>query len=300
MMSEQLEKKRSWPGFDDLFVASQYLAPQHLLSRAIGRLADSTYAPFKNQFIRWFVRRYQVDLTEALREHPEDYSSFNDFFTRALKPGARTFVEGADELACPVDGTISQLGPIEHGRIFQAKGRDYSLVELLGGDLALAEPFAGGDFATIYLSPRDYHRIHMPLDGTLKTMVHVPGDLFSVNPVTAEKVPNLFARNERVVAVFETALGPMALVLVGAMIVASVETVWAGQVAPRQRRVTTVHYGAEAAQTVHLARGEEMGRFKLGSTVVLLFPKGRIQWNPDLQPGGGVRLGQLLARTIQS
>ncbi len=298
MISEQLEKKRRWPAFDDLFILSQYLTPQHALSRVAGLIADSRYEPLKNAFIRWFIQRYQVNMDEALLPNAEDYPTFNHFFTRALKPDARTFVSGPNELACPVDGAISQLGQIEQGRIFQAKGHHFDLQELLGGDPANAALFEGGQFATIYLSPKDYHRIHMPVSGTLRTMVHVPGDLFSVNPVTAENVPNLFARNERVVAIFDTELGPMAMVLVGAMIVASIETVWAGQIAPRRRQVSTTHYGERATQQVRLEQGAEMGRFKLGSTVVMLFPKGSMNWADDLTAGGGVRLGQLLGQKI--
>lgn len=297
MISEQLENKRSIPAFDRLFVISQYLAPQHLISRAVGLLANTRHPAIKNALIRWFIQRYQVNMAEALHENAEDYACFNDFFTRELKPGARTFVTGANEIACPVDGAISQLGSIGQGRIFQAKGHHFDLVDLLGGNQEFAAPFEDGEFATIYLSPKDYHRIHMPLAGKLKAMVHVPGDLFSVNPVTVENVPNLFARNERVVALFDTEQGPMAMVLVGAMIVASIETVWAGQVAPRSKQVTTIHYG-ETAPALSLEQGAEMGRFKLGSTVVLLFPKGKMQWAEGLTAGAGVRLGQLLGTKL--
>ena len=209
-----------------LFIISQYLLPQHLLSRLAGGLANCTWNWVKNPFITWFVKRYQVDMSEAAEENPTAYACFNDFFTRALKDGARPLADG-DEVLCPADGAISQLGRIEHGRIFQAKGQSFSVLELLGGNPEHAALFQGGEFATVYLSPRDYHRVHMPLGGTLTDMIYVPGKLFSVNQSTAENVPELFARNERVVCLFDTPVGPMAVVLVGAMIVASVETVWA-------------------------------------------------------------------------
>ena len=210
---------------DDLFVFSQYLAPQHLISRGAGKVAECEIPRFKNALIEWFIKRYGVNMSEAERQNPEDFKHFNDFFTRALKADARSIDDAKDAIVSPVDGVISQLGAIKQGQIFQAKGQSFSLVELLGGDIDRAQPFMGGDFATIYLSPKDYHRIHMPITGTLKEMVYIPGKLFSVNPVTAENVSRLFARNERVAAIFDTELGPMAMVLVGAMIVASIETV---------------------------------------------------------------------------
>lgn len=279
---------------DDLFVLSQYLTPQHGLSRLIGKLADSN-AAVRTPVIKWFINRYGVDMSEALQPDPAAYASFNDFFTRELKPGARTVDPTTDSMISPVDGAISQLGDIEYGRIFQAKGQDFSLVELLGGDVRRAEPFMGGKFATIYLAPKDYHRIHMPCEGTLKEMVYVPGQLFSVNPVTAAKVPRLFARNERVVTIFDTPNGPLAMVLVGAMIVASVETVWAGVVAPRQRKVHVDTYGS-GHDKIHLAKGEEMGRFRLGSTVVLVTPPDTVDWQEDIQAESVLRMGQLFGR----
>ena len=215
-----------------LFIISQYLLPHHLLSRLAGCVAECRARWFKNAFTAWFAKRYQVNMSEALVEDLTAYEHFNAFFTRALKPGARPLDETPGAILCPADGAVSQLGPIEHGRIFQAKGHSFSALELLGGDPALAAPFMGGEFATIYLSPKDYHRVHMPLAGTLREMVYVPGRLFSVNQTTAENVPELFARNERVVCLFDTERGPMAVVLVGAMIVASIETVWAGLVTP--------------------------------------------------------------------
>jgi len=280
---------------DQLFLASQYAAPHHLVSRLMGLAADCRTPAIKNWMISRFVRRYGVDMSEALVQDPLAYESFNQFFTRALKPDARPPDTEPGAVLCPADGAISQLGPIEHGRIFQAKGHSYSLAGLLGGDPRRAEPFAGGDFATIYLSPRDYHRVHMPCDGTLREMVHVPGRLFSVNPLTASHVPELFARNERVACLFDTEYGPMAMVLVGAMIVASIETVWAGLVTPHKRHVRAVRYDEAARAPVHLAKGAEMGRFKLGSTVIVLFGPGRVRWTDTPSVRGPVRMGELLA-----
>jgi phosphatidylserine decarboxylase len=233
-------------------------------------------------------------MDEALESDPHAYETFNAFFTRALKPDARPVVEGEKELACPVDGAVSQARPIEDGRIFQAKGHDYSLEQLLGGSAERAEPFQGGSFATIYLSPRDYHRIHMPISGTLREMVHVPGRLFSVNPATTRVIPGLFARNERVVSIFDTEVGPMAMVKVGAVNVGSVETVWAGEVTPPAGRVVrSWRYRDDEAVT--LEKGEEMGRFNMGSTVIIVFGPEAVVWSEEIQPGAPVRLGQLLA-----
>lgn len=274
----------------NLFIALQRLAPQQLLSRGAGLLANTRNAAIKNQFVRWFVQRYQVDMSEALEENPTAYACFNDFFTRALKPGARPIDMAGDAVVCPADGAVSQIGAIRDGRVFQAKGQDFSVTELLGGDAERAANFARGQFVTVYLSPRDYHRVHMPVAGTLNRMVHVPGDLFSVNTVTAEEVPRLFARNERVVCHFNTAFGPMVVVLVGAMIVASIETVWAGLVTPQQRRIRTFEYGNN--QPIYLEKGQEMGRFLLGSTAVVLFPQGVVNWEAELGALSHVRMGQ--------
>ena len=279
---------------DKLFIGFQYLVPQHLLSRAAGWLADTHISWIKNPFTRWFVSHFQVDMSEALNSDPCSYNSFNEFFTRALKPGARPISVETNAIVSPADGTISQIGSIQGHRIIQAKGHDYSLHELLADDEHLASNFEGGSFAVIYLSPRDYHRVHMPLTGTLQSMSHVPGDLFSVNDCTAANVPRLFARNERLVNLFESNAGQMAVILVGAMIVASIETVWAGQVTPVPRTVRTTLY----TRTQHLeyATGDEMGRFKLGSTVVLLFEKGRVEWLQDLRAGSALRMGQIIGR----
>ena len=277
-----------------LFILSQYLLPHHLLSRLIGYAADCRAAWFKNRLIGWFAKQYQVDMSEAQVEDLEAFEHFNAFFTRALKPGARPLAQGPDAVLCPADGAVSQLGKIEHGRIFQAKGHSFSLVELLGGDTERANPFMGGAFATIYLSPKDYHRVHMPLAGTLKEMVYVPGRLFSVNQSTAENVPELFARNERVVCLFDTERGPMAVVLVGAMIVASIETVWAGLVTPPKRSLKTFRYNEAARVPIVLDKGAELGRFKLGSTAIVLFGADQVQWAQELAAGSPVQMGQLL------
>lgn len=281
---------------DKLFAALQYLVPQHGLSRAAGWLANCRWPLVKKPFIRWFVRRYEVDMSQALEADALAYENFNTFFTRALKPEARPLDPDPEVVLCPADGVVSQLGPIQQGRIFQAKGQSYSVLELLGGDPAQAALFDQGQFATIYLSPRDYHRVHIPFTGTLTHMTVVPGDLFSVNEATAREVPRLFARNERAVTLFDTEVGPMAVVLVGAMIVASIETVWAGEVTPFRRCITRHHYGPQSPITLN--RGEEMGRFKLGSTVIVLFGKDRVSWADHLQAGSKTRMGEALGRLV--
>lgn len=283
---------------DALFIALQRLAPQHLISRGAGLLANSTTPLIKNTFIKWFVEKYDIDMSQAQQEDPTAFACFNDFFTRALKDGARP-IDNNNTLVSPADGAISQLGRIKDGRIFQAKGQDYSLTELVGGDAKHAEPYQDGDFATIYLSPRDYHRVHMPLAGTLTHMTHVPGDLFSVNTTTAKNVPRLFARNERVVCHFSTEQGPMAIVLVGAMIVASIQTPWAGLVTPVKKAIKHYTYPSKstADQSIYLAKGEEMGRFLLGSTAIVLTAKNSIDWKQDLSENTPVNMGQAMANT---
>ena len=277
-----------------LAVLPQYLLPKQALTWLAGKTASARAGTWTTALITWFIGRYQVNMTEAANPDPASYASFNEFFTRALRADARPLAPSV--LICPVDGAISQFGRIERDRIFQAKGHDYTCAALLGGDAALAAPFVDGLFATLYLSPRDYHRIHMPCDGRLTRMVHVPGDLFSVNPTTARGVPGLFARNERVVCLFESAQGPFALVLVGATIVGSMATVWHGVVnPPRSGQVRTWRY--EQAP-VALRQGDEMGRFLLGSTVVLLFPKGPLRFNPAWGPGRPIRLGEAMADTL--
>jgi phosphatidylserine decarboxylase len=273
--------------------------PKRWLTLLMGRLARAEAGAATTAVIRWFIGRYGVDMAEAESPDLARYPSFNAFFTRALKPGARPLATA--DLLCPVDGTISQFGAIEGDQIFQAKGHRYSTAALLGGDAALAAPFEHGHFATLYLSPRDYHRIHMPCDGRLARMLHVPGELFSVNPATARGVPGLFARNERVVCLFDgdgdgdgATAGPWALVLVGATIVGSMATVWHGVVnPPRPGRIRNWVY--EGEQAVCLRQGEEMGRFLLGSTVVLLFPPGPLTWNSAWAPGAAIRMGEKMA-----
>ncbi len=279
-----------------LFIALQRLAPQHLISRSAGLLASTSNTTIKNLFIRWFVDRYKVDMSEALVEDATAYRNFNAFFTRALKPGARPIDPNVNSVISPADGAVSQLGRIESGRVFQAKGQTFSVLELLGGDADAAAAFAYGEFITVYLSPRDYHRVHMPFAGTLTKMTYVPGDLFSVNTVTAEEVPRLFSRNERVVCHFNTSVGPMVVVLVGAMIVASIETTWAGLVAPLRRKIISTRYAD--VQPVHLAKGDELGRFLLGSTAIVLFPRGTVSWNSDLAALEPVKMGEAIGQLI--
>jgi len=274
-----------------LFVAVQHLLPQHLLSALMYRVARWRWRPFRDVLIGWFVRHYRVDMSLAAEPDPKSYPSFNAFFTRALRPGARPLAADPETLLCPADGALSQMGEIRDGFLFQAKGHSYTALDLLGGDAREAASFAGGAFATIYLSPRDYHRVHMPLEGVLTAMTHIPGRLFSVNAVTARAVPGLFARNERVVCLFDTSVGPMALILVGAIFVGSMETVWAGQVTP------PLQGGRRpAAGAVRLGRGEEMGRFNMGSTVILLLPQGAVTVDPGLKYGDPLCMGQALGR----
>ena len=281
-----------------LFILLQYIIPQHLLSRLAGKLADCTTPWIKNPFIEWFIKKYNVDMSLALEEEPRNYANFNAFFTRALKEGARPVADGEKNIVSPADGAISQLGIIHGDQVFQAKGQHYDLRKLLGGDKAQVALFENGSFATVYLSPRDYHRVHMPIDGKLTAMTYVPGDLFSVNQVTAENVSELFARNERLIAYFDTPAGPMAMILVGAMIVAGIETVWAGQVAPPPRMITRTDY-ATAHQDIALKKGVEMGRFKLGSTVILLFGKDAMQFDAALQAGSAVKMGEVMGTQIR-
>ena len=282
------------PLSERLAVLLQYLLPKRALTVLAGRFAGWRGGALTTAAIRRFVRRYGVNMDEAAQPDVASYSSFNEFFTRPLKNGARPMADAA--YVSPVDGAISQCGPIAGDRIFQAKGHSYTTCALVGGDATLAAQFEGGEFATLYLSPRDYHRIHMPCAGRLTRMMHVPGDLFSVNPVTARGVPGLFARNERVVCVFEGERGPFVMVLVGATIVGSMATVWHGVVnppRPGQVREWTYEMG-----NIELAQGEEMGRFLLGSTVVMLFPKGVMQFNADWTPARPIRMGQAMGQRL--
>jgi len=276
---------------DRLAVLPQYLIPKQALTALAGKLASKEAGSLTTRVISWFVGRYGVNMAEAENPDITSYKCFNEFFTRPLKDGARPLAEA--DFISPVDGAISQFGPIERDQIFQAKGHSYSTTALVGGDRELARQFENGSFATLYLSPRDYHRIHMPCDGKLTRMIYVPGALFSVNPTTARGVPGLFARNERVVCVFETATGPFVLTLVGATIVGSMATIWHGTVnPPRPGVIREWRYDGETM--VHLKKGEEMGRFLLGSTVVMLFPQDTITFNPDWAPTRAIRMGEAM------
>lgn len=271
----------------------QYPLPHHLISRLTWRLTRVRQPAFKDWLIRGFIRRFDVDMSEAAEPDPAAYPTFNAFFTRPLRAGVRTVDGAKNSIVSPVDGAVSQVGTIHSGRIFQAKGQGFSALELLGGSVDDARLFEEGSFATLYLSPRDYHRIHMPVAGSLRRMLHVPGRLFSVNPPTTRAVPRLFARNERVVSLFDTDAGPMALVMVGAMNVASMETVWVGEVTPHLR--VSVGSWDYKPGDVRLTKGAEMGRFNMGSTVILLFAAGKIRWEPEYGPEVPVRVGRRLA-----
>lgn len=275
---------------DALNTLPQYLLPHHALSRAMSLLTHCRNKRWKNLLIKTVVRHYRVDMNEPLATDIDAYVSFNDFFTRRLRPELRSIAATATAIACPADGTVSQAGRITAGKIFQAKGKSFSVNELLGGDGERSAPFEAGTFATIYLSPKDYHRLHMPLTGTLKEMVHIPGRLFSVNAATTRNVPDLFARNERVAAIFDTEAGPMALVLVGAIFVSSIETVWQGVVTPpTANSVRAWRYQNNAPR---LQKGDEMGRFNMGSTIIVLFGEDKAVWSDTLKPGCAVKFGQ--------
>ncbi len=275
-----------------LSVLAQYLLPKQALTSLAGRFASARAGAVTTTAIRWFAKRYRVNMSEAAQPDPAQYATFNDFFTRALREGARPIASSA--LVCPVDGAVSLCGPIEAGQIIQAKGHRYTTAALLGGDTERAARYETGSFATIYLSPRDYHRLHMPCAGRLSRMVHVPGSLFSVNPATVRGVPGLFARNERVVCHFEGENGPFVMVLVGATIVGSMATPWHGIVnPPRPGKIRSWDYPAEGPNAVYLQQGDEMGRFLLGSTVVMLFP-GRVPFKGDWVPGRPTRMGEAM------
>lgn len=276
------------------FVWGQHLLPHHPLSRLLGRLTHCRQPLVKNALIGTFSRIYGIDLEEALSSHPADYACFNDFFTRPLKPDSRPMDKSPETFLAPADGCLSQRGTVTEGQLIQAKGHTYSVEALLGGDPTRAAPFLGGQFLTIYLSPRDYHRLHMPMTGLLKEMIYVPGRLFSVNAATTRTVPGLFARNERVIALFDTPKGAMALVLVGALVVASIETVWHGVVTPPHRGKTEVFPYLEGS--LELAQGSEMGRFNMGSTIIVLLEGSGIDWSSAAVAGHPVKMGQTLGR----
>jgi phosphatidylserine decarboxylase len=267
-----------------LLAYAQYLLPQQALSALVGRVADSRLPWLKNTFIRWFIKHYPVAMQEAIIEDPFAYPSFNEFFIRHLKPNARPLDQATGSIVSPVDGSVTQVGSIHAGQLLQAKKHWFDLCTLLGGDQKQAQLFEGGQFATLYLAPHQYHRVHMPLAGTLTQTCHVPGRLFSVNATTTQCIPHLYNQNERLVALFDTACGPMALILVGALIVGSIQPVWP--------------HPAKHTPHLHLKQGEEMGHFKLGSTVIVLFGKDTMQWQPTLQPGSPVLMGSLLGRSI--
>lgn len=282
---------------DSIKIKLQYWLPKLALTRLAGWGADKKAGWLTKLVVKAFARYYRVQMQEAQNPDLASYATFNEFFVRPLRDGARPIVAESHVLTLPADGAISQLGAIRDDQIFQAKGHNYTLEALLAGNYLLAEPFRNGLFATTYLAPSDYHRVHMPCDGILREMIYVPGDLFSVNPLTAANVPNLFARNERVICVFDTAFGQMVQILVGATIVGSIETVWAGTVTPPRegiiRRWTYPAEGMEGA--IQLVKGEEMGRFKLGSTVINLFTPGSVQFAPHLNNGTVTRMGQAFA-----
>lgn len=275
---------------DQLKVLPQYLLPKKAITAFAGMVANGERGERTTKLIRWFVGRYAVNMAEAANPDISSYKSFNEFFTRPLRADARPLA--AADYVCPVDGAISHFGAIEGDQIFQAKGHQYTTTALVGGDQALAAKFHDGQFATLYLSPKDYHRIHMPCDGRLTRMIYVPGALFSVNPTTARGVPGLFARNERVVCLFESANGPFVLTLVGATIVGSMATAWHGVVNPP--RTGKIREWVYEDQQVVLKKGVEMGRFLLGSTVVMLFAKGQLQFNPQWSPARSVHLGEAM------
>ncbi|SJL85415.1 archaetidylserine decarboxylase [Vibrio palustris] len=286
---------------DKLKVGLQYWIPQRALTELLGKLASAKAGRLTTAVIRWFIKRYRVDMSEALHADPSYYETFNEFFTRELRDGVRPMAQDASGLVHPADGAVSQFGYINDGKLIQAKGHNFSAQELLGGDATLAAEFQDGDFATIYLSPSDYHRVHMPCAGTLRQMIYIPGDLFSVNPLTAQNVPNLFARNERVVCIFDTEYGPMAQVLVGATIVGSIEVVWGGTITPpRGNSVHRWDYPASGDKAIHLDKGAEMGRFKLGSTVINLFAKEQIEFDDTMRSGVQTRMGTAYAHTRHS
>jgi phosphatidylserine decarboxylase len=284
-----------------LKITLQYLMPKHLISRLAGKFAAAECGRVTTKAIEAFIKNYDINMSEAKLKNAEDFKTFNDFFTRELEDGARPIDKDETTLCYPVDGAISQQGDIEDGRLIQAKGFDYSLETLLGGSYNTAKPFQGGKFSCIYLAPKDYHRIHMPMAATLREMIFVPGDLFSVNPLTANNVPNLFSRNERVVAIFDTKAGPMAMVLVGATIVASIETTWAGTItSPKKKGVFRESYPADGTDAITFEKGDEMGRFKLGSTVVSTFAPNMIEFSVDAGAGTVTRLGEHYANIVNA
>jgi phosphatidylserine decarboxylase len=272
-----------------LKIIMQYLAPQRTLSWLSKVLCECRWRWWKNWQINFLIKHYGADLRAAQLENIEDYPTFNSFFTRALKPELRPIVEGVNQIACPVDGTVSQIGKIKQEELLQAKGFYFTLTALFGGFETQAKTFTEGHYATLYLAPKDYHRVHMPFTGTLRETIYVPGKLFSVNQLTTEHIPQLFSRNERLICLFDTAIGPMAVILVGAMLVSGIQTVWSTEEAHTKKIKNTLY-----SNSIKLERGVELGRFKMGSTVIVLFAKNKIEWSELLQPTATVNMGQLL------
>jgi len=294
------QNKSSTKKFSDrIKIALQYAMPKHAISRLVGKLAAAKMGWLTTKLIDIFIKAYDINMSEAKLKNADNFATFNDFFTRELEEGARPIDQNADTLCYPVDGAISQQGDIVEGKLIQAKGFDYSLTSLLGGDARTAAPFQQGKFSCIYLAPKDYHRIHMPMAATLREMIYIPGELFSVNPLTANNVPDLFARNERVVTIFDTEHGALAMVLVGATIVASIETTWAGTITPPAGKdIFRWQYPATGVDAITFKKGDEMGRFKLGSTVVSAFAPNMIEFAPNAGPETVTRLGQHYANLI--
>lgn len=274
----------------------QYILPHHFLSNLMSKFTHSEIKVWKNLMIKQIIKFYGVNMSEAKEQNIDNFSSFNHFFTRELKLDARPITTVKNAIACPADGAVSQAGLIEQGKIFQAKGKSFSATDLLGADINRAKPFEQGSFSTIYLSPKDYHRLHMPVRGTLTEMIHIPGRLFSVNNATTHSVPGLFAKNERVACLFDTELGPMALVLVGAIFVSSIETTWHGVVTPPTRN--SVRSWKYQNNEIILAKGEEMGRFNMGSTIIVLFGKNKIKWADNFKAGNNVKLGEMIGKAV--
>jgi phosphatidylserine decarboxylase len=284
---------------DRIKIALQYAMPKHAISRLVGKLAAAKMGWLTTKLIDLFIKAYDIKMSEAKFKNASDFATFNDFFTRELEDGARTIDPDESTLCYPVDGAISQQGGIIEGKLIQAKGFNYSLTSLLGGDARTAAPFQQGKFSCIYLAPKDYHRIHMPMAATLREMIYVPGELFSVNPLTANNVPDLFARNERVVTIFDTEHGALAMVLVGATIVASIETTWAGTITPPAGKdIFRWQYPASGVDVITFKKGDEMGRFKLGSTVVSTFAPNMVEFSPSAEPGTVTRLGEHYASLV--
>lgn len=285
---------------DKIKIALQYSMPKHAISRLVGKLAAAKMGWLTTKLIDMFIKAYKINMNEAKLKNAKDFATFNDFFTRELEEGARTIDSDSSTLCYPVDGAISQQGDIVEGRLIQAKGFNYSLTSLLGGDARTAAPFQKGKFSCIYLAPKDYHRIHMPMAATLREMIYVPGELFSVNPLTANNVPDLFARNERVVTVFDTEHGSFAMVLVGATIVASIETTWAGTITPPAGKdIFRWQYPAKGIDAITFEKGDEMGRFKLGSTVVSTFAPNMVEFAANAGPETVTRLGEHYADLVE-